>query len=117
MIKEVLLLNGPDDRVNSVMIRSGDRWPHRLPRKITKQVPHAYPFWFAQCGAVLRQRGYETVYIDSIAEDLGIDGTVERFLEERPDLVVVASLTPTIHTDLLMARLATKIARAQNVVV
>ena len=106
MIKKVLLLNGPDDRVNSVMIRSGDRWPHRLPRKITKQVPHAYPFWFAQCGALLKQRGYQVIYVDSIAEGLGIEGTVERFHDERPDMVVVATSTPTIHTDLLMARLA-----------
>ena len=91
MIKKVLLLNGPDDRVNSVMIRSGDRWPHRLPRKITKQVPHAYPFWLAQGGALLKQRGYQTVYVDSIAENLGIDGTVERLAKytvrvpRRPD--------------------------------
>ncbi len=117
MIKKVLLLNGPDDRINSVMIRSGDRWPHRLPRKITKQVPHAYPFWLAQCGALLRQRGYQTIYVDSIAEDLGIDGTVERFKEERPDLVVVATSTPTIHADLLMARLAKETTGAATVLV
>jgi len=117
MIKKVLLLNGPDDRINSVMIRSGDRWPHRLPRKITKQVPHAYPFWFAQCGALLKHRGYEVLYVDSIAEGLGIDGTVERFLEERPDLVVVATSTPTIHTDLLMARLAKEKTGAVTVLV
>ena len=117
MIRKVFLLNGPDDRVNSVMIRSGDRWPHRLPRKITKQVPHAYPFWLAQCGAVLKQRGYQVRYVDSIAEDLGIDGTVALFLEERPDLVVVATSTPTIHTDLLMARLAKEKAGATTVLV
>ena len=106
MIKTILLLNGPDDRVDAVMIRSGDRWPHRLPRKLTKQVPHAYPFWFAQCGALLKLRGYGVHYTDSIAEGLGIDGTRERFRELRPDMVVIATSTPTIHTDLLMARLA-----------
>ena len=79
MIEKILLLNGPDDRVDAVMIRSGDRWPHRLPRKLTKQVPHAYPFWFAQCGALLKRRGYRVHYTDSIAESLGVDGTLERF--------------------------------------
>src|SRR5437867_4094812 len=117
MIKKVLLLNGPDDRVDSVMIRSGDRWPHRLPRKITKQVPHAYPFWLAQCGALLKQRGCQVVYVDSIAEGLGVDGTVERFAEERADMVVVATSTPTIHTDLLMARLAKETTRSVTVLV
>src|SRR2546427_6190134 len=37
------------------------------------------PFWFAQCGALLKQRGYQVIYVDSIAEGLGIEGTVERF--------------------------------------
>jgi anaerobic magnesium-protoporphyrin IX monomethyl ester cyclase len=106
VIKTILLLNGPDDRVDSVMIRSGDRWPHRLPRKLTKQVPHAYPFWLAQCGALLKGKGYQVHYVDSIAEGLGIDGTAQRFEELRPEMVVVATSTPTIHTDLLMARLA-----------
>lgn len=114
---KILLLNGPDDRVNSVMIRSGDRWPHRLPRKLTKQVPHAYPFWFAQCGALLKQKGHEVTYIDSIAENLGIDGTVERYLELSPDLVVIATSTPTIKTDLLMARLAKERVKAFTVLV
>jgi anaerobic magnesium-protoporphyrin IX monomethyl ester cyclase len=106
VIKTILLLNGPDDRVDSVMIRSGDRWPHRLPRKLTKQVPHAYPFWFAQCGALLKGKGYQVHYLDSIAEGLGVDGTVQRFEELRPEMVVIATSTPTIHTDLLMARVA-----------
>jgi len=117
VIKKILLLNGPDDRVDSVMIRSGDRWPHRLPRKLTRQVPHAYPFWFAQCGALLKQQGYQLTYVDSIAEDLGIDGTVERFAEMQPDMVVIATSTPTIHTDLLMARMAKEKAGAFTVLV
>lgn len=117
MIKKILLLNGPDDRVDSVMIRSGDRWPHRLPRKLTRQVPHAYPFWFAQCGALLRLRGFEVTYVDSIAEDLGIDAMTERCLELRPDMVVIASSTPTIRTDVLMARLAKERVGAFTVLV
>ena len=117
MIKKILLLNGPDDRVDSVMIRSGDRWPHRLPRKLTRQVPHAYPFWFAQCGALLKAKGYEVSYVDAIAENLGIDGTAQRFAEDRPDMVVIASSTPTIHTDLLMARLAKEQAGAFTLLV
>ena len=117
MIERILLLNGPDDRAHAVMIRSGDRWPHRLPRKLSKQVPHAYPFWFAQCGALLKRRGYRVHYTDSIAEGLGIDGTVERFRDLRPDMVVIATSTPTIHTDLLMARLAREKAGAFTVLV
>jgi len=117
VIERILLLNGPDDRIDAVMIRSGDRWPHRLPRKLTKLVPHAYPFWLAQCGALLKKRGYSVQYIDSIAEDLGIDGTVERFREIRPDMVVIATSTPTIHTDLLMARLAKESVGAVTVLV
>jgi radical SAM superfamily enzyme YgiQ (UPF0313 family) len=117
VIKKILLLNGPDDRVDSVMIRSGDRWPHRLPRKLTRQVPHAYPFWFAQCGALLKAKGYEVSYVDAIAENLGIDGTAQRFADDRPDMVVIASSTPTIHTDLLMARLAKERAEAFTLLV
>ncbi len=117
MIERILLLNGPDDRAHAVMIRSGDRWPHRLPRKLSKQVPHAYPFWLAQCGALLKRRGYRVHYTDSIAEGLGIDGTVERFRDLRPDMVVIATSTPTIHTDLLMARLAREKAGAFTVLV
>jgi radical SAM superfamily enzyme YgiQ (UPF0313 family) len=116
-MERILLLNGPDDRVDAVMIRSGDRWPHRLPRKLTKQVPHAYPFWFAQGGALLKRRGYQVHYTDSIAEGLGIDGTAELFRELRPDMVVIATSTPTIHTDLLMARLAKEVAGAFTVLV
>jgi radical SAM superfamily enzyme YgiQ (UPF0313 family) len=117
VIKKILLLNGPDDRVDSVMIRSGDRWPHRLPRKLTRQVPHAYPFWFAQCGALLKAKGYEVFYVDAIAENLGIEGTAQRFADDRPDIVVIASSTPTIHTDLLMARLAKERAGAFTLLV
>jgi len=117
VIERILLLNGPDDRVGTVMIRSGDRWPHRLPRKLSKQVPHAYPFWFAQCGALLKRRGYRVHYTDSIAEGLGIDGTLDRFRELRPDMVVIATSTPTIPTDLLMARLAREKAEAFTVLV
>jgi radical SAM superfamily enzyme YgiQ (UPF0313 family) len=117
VIKNILLLNGPDDRVDSVMIRSGDRWPHRLPRKLTRQVPHAYPFWFAQCGALLKAKGCDVFYVDAIAENLGIDGTAQRFAEFRPDMVVIATSTPTIHTDLLMARLAKERAGAFTLLV
>ena len=117
MIKKILLLNGPDDRVDSVMIRSGDRWPHRLPRKLTRQVPHAYPFWFAQCGAILKAKGYEVTYVDPIVENLGIDGTAQFFVEFGPDMVIIATSTPTIHTDLLMARLAKEKAGAFTVLV
>ena len=117
MIKKILLLNGPDDRVDSVMIRSGDRWPHRLPRKLTRQVPHAYPFWFAQCGAILKAKGYEVTYVDAIAENLGIDGTAQFFVEFGPDMVIIATSTPTIHTDLLMARLAKEKTGAFTVLV
>ncbi len=116
-IERILLLNGPDERADAVMIRSGDRWPHRLPRRLTKQVPHAYPFWFAQCGALLRRRGYRVHYTDSIAEGLGIESTRGRFRELQPDMVVIATSTPTIRTDLLMARLAGEEAGAFTVLV
>ena len=101
----VVLLNGPDLAKGSVMIRSGDRWPHRIARRLVKEVYHSYPFWFAYAVATLKERLHEPIYIDSIIEGLTLEETVNRIRESKAGLVVIATSTPTIQADLTVARL------------
>lgn len=99
----VVLLNGPDLKKDAVMIRSGDRWPHRIPRKVVKEVYHSYPFWFAHAASLLKARGHEPIYIDSIFTGFDIDQTVDQILSEKADVVAIATSTPTIKADLTVA--------------
>lgn len=98
---KVLLLNGPDDHKDTVMVRSGDRFPRRIPRKLFKEtVVHVYPIFLAYTASVLRENGITPLFLDAIIEDLTLEETVERIKGMSPDMLVVDTSTPTINIDL-----------------
>ncbi len=79
--------------------RSDVRWPHKRSDKFIE-----YPIYLAYLAAVVRQRGYEPVFIDAVLEELGIDAFAGKVSGAAPGLTVLECSTPSIDYDLATAR-------------
>jgi len=102
---KVVILNGPDECKDAVMVRAGDRWPSRKPRKIFKDtVIHPYPMWLAYTASVLREAGITPLYLDAIHERLTVEETIEKIRQMTPDIAVIETATPSIDVDLKTTR-------------
>jgi anaerobic magnesium-protoporphyrin IX monomethyl ester cyclase len=86
-------------------LRAGSRWPHLKLKK--EQLPYyPFPFFLAYAAAVLEKAGYDVILKDCIAEELS-DADFKAILDEqKPDMVVFETSTPSIGNDLLWAKVA-----------
>lgn len=102
---KVLLLNGPNQSKDTVFVRSGERFPRSVPRKVFKNtIISAYPFFLAYSASVLKREGFNPLFLDSIVEDLNLNSTVEKIKDMSPDIVVVDTSTPSISMDLQVTK-------------
>ena len=91
-------------------VRAGSRWPFTM----DKPIGYApYPFFMGYAAAYLKANGFEVNIIDAVAEE---QYDYQKFLEEvkneKADIVVLESSTPTIDIDLWIAK---KIAKFSEV--
>lgn len=93
--------------------RSDVRWPHKRSDKFIE-----YPIYLAYLVAIIRESGFDVVFLDAILEELGIDQFARRAEEIAPDLAVLESSTPSIDYDLQSAAaLKARLPRIKTVLV
>jgi anaerobic magnesium-protoporphyrin IX monomethyl ester cyclase len=78
----------------------------RLPSSLSGEVGTVMPLGIASIAAYLRQQGKTVALLDAEAEALDLRMIRSRIRSERPDIVGITSMTPTVHDDLDVARIA-----------
>ena len=61
-----------------------------------KEPTYIYPVVPAQAATILKQAGYEVVWLDCIAENIGQQKFLEIIKKERPDVVAFETKTPVV---------------------
>ncbi|MBU1147865.1 MAG: B12-binding domain-containing radical SAM protein, partial [Candidatus Omnitrophica bacterium] len=78
----------------------------RLPKSLAAEVGYVMPLGLASIAAYLRQKGISVNIIDAEAEELSTEEVEARIRSLNPKIVGVTSMTPTIHDDLAVVRIA-----------
>ncbi len=73
---------------------------------VTKSGTIYYPMWLAYGTGALIQAGHDTELIDGIARNWTADHVREYIRSTTPDMIVIATSTPSIHNDLSIGELA-----------
>lgn len=66
---------------------------------ITKSGTIYYPMWLSYCAGYCEQEGFTVDLLDAPADNLSLEDVIGRFHEFGPDVVVVATSTPSIYQD------------------
>ncbi|HPQ39042.1 MAG TPA: radical SAM protein [bacterium] len=84
-------------------VKAGARWPHIRDRR--KTIPY-YPFPFAMAYATsaLDRAGHDVRMLDAVALELSDEETLVEIIQWQPDVVILETSTPSIHSDLSFAR-------------
>lgn len=95
-------------------VRAGSRWPHTFEvhshtivnGMISELVGGYLPFpvWLATAAAFAKREGFDTVIRDSLSMGETYDSYYAFVAECKPDFVVLESSTPTVRSDLEIAR-------------
>jgi radical SAM superfamily enzyme YgiQ (UPF0313 family) len=91
----VLLLNPP-------FFRHYSR-PQRSPA-VTKSGTLYYPIWLAYAAGVLLKDRHEVLLLDAPAQDLDLAAVQDRLRSFQPEIIIVDTSTPSIHSDIEVAR-------------
>ncbi len=109
MLKTCLLnplFTEPVDRKRErYFVRSGSRWPASYTKptgQIGRYIP--FPFYLAYAAAILERASLPVTVADAVAENLPVESVLSFVRDERPDLVVYETTTPTHQRDLHLAR-------------
>jgi len=62
-----------------------------------------YPFWLAYAAGTTENAGHEVLLIDSPADGLTLDETLEKIKDFGPELAVLDTSTPSIYSDVAIA--------------
>ncbi len=88
---KTLLINSPF----RVKISKDSRWP-----EFTKSGTLYYPFWLSYATAVLMEKSnHQPLLIDAVATEMDFTAALKKIENFKPELVVVETSTPTIHSD------------------
>lgn len=78
----------------------------RLPSSLSDEIGCVMPLGIAYIGAYLKEKGISVNLLDADAEKLSLKEIKHRIELIKPDLVCITSMTPTVHDDLAVAKLA-----------
>jgi len=67
---------------------------------VTKSGTIYYPIWLAYAAAVTEAAGHEIMVIDSCAERINLELTMERIKGFNPEMAVIDTSTPSIYADI-----------------
>lgn len=88
---KIMLLNSP----YRVKISKDSRWP-----EFTKSGTLYYPFWLSYATGVLMEHSkHKPLLVDAVAKEMDQRETLELIEKFKPEMVVVETSTPTIHSD------------------
>lgn len=108
---KVLLVNLPWHKGGKIGVRAGSRWPHIKTAMEESYSP--FPFFLAYAAALLKNEGFEIRLIDALAERMSVSSFMKMVLDEKPDLLVAETSTPSLINDLkLLNRLPDEISVA-----
>lgn len=107
---KVLLSNPPWFSANGQRwgIRAGSRWPFTAPAPCSY---YPFPFLLASATAYLRKQGITAHLVDSILTRESLDSYIQRVRTIPFDYVVIETSSPSIDTDLAIAREVAKYRR------
>ncbi|MDD5730900.1 MAG: radical SAM protein, partial [Candidatus Omnitrophica bacterium] len=101
---KIVLVNLPWKKSGFWGVRAGSRWPH-IKGPLEKNYS-PFPFFLAYAAALLIKEGFQVKLIDALAEELPAPLFLKRVLDEKPDLLVAETSTPSLENDLeILARL------------
>jgi radical SAM superfamily enzyme YgiQ (UPF0313 family) len=90
---------------------------HQRSPAVTKSRTLYYPIWLAYTAGLLEAEGFEVQLVDGPGEDIDLATAVERGRDFKPQLVVVATTTPSIHNDIAAATALKEATGAYTVLV
>ncbi len=70
---------------------------------ITKSGTFYYPMWLSYAAGYLEKAGYGVMLLDAVAGRISSREVESRLLAFRPHLIVLATSTPSIHSDVMQA--------------
>ncbi len=71
---------------------------------IVKSGTMYWPFWLAYAVGTLERAGHDVVFLDCPATDITRQNLLEKLAEVSPELVVIDTSTPSIHSDLEVSK-------------
>jgi anaerobic magnesium-protoporphyrin IX monomethyl ester cyclase len=103
---KVFLGNAPWRPQGRLGIRAGSRWPWSHKRIGNEKKPDMlpFPFFLAYATSLLEKNNIDVLLIDAIAEGIGIDAFLNKIVDYNADVVVLETSTPSIYTDLKIAK-------------
>jgi len=90
---------------------------HQRSPAVTKSRTLYYPIWLAYAAGLLESHGFDVQLVDGPGEDIDAAAAVARAREHRPQLVVVATTTPSIENDIRVAEALKEATGATTVLV
>ncbi|MFH0985852.1 MAG: cobalamin-dependent protein [Candidatus Omnitrophota bacterium] len=97
---KVFLVNLPWKRGGLWGVRAGSRWPHIKTARERHYLP--FPFFMAYAAALLKREGFEVRLIDALAEEMPMPRLLSLIRDEKPDLLLAETSTPSLPHDLSM---------------
>lgn len=76
---------------------------HQRSPAVTKSRTLYYPIWLAYAAGLLEKRGFEVDLVDGPGADLTVEQVIERAKAFKPQLLLVATTTPSISNDVKVA--------------
>ena len=98
----VLLANPPWNEQGRKGVRAGSRWPHLKTKEEGNYLP--YPFFLGYSSSLLKNNGFQVLFIDAIAEELSVDDFLKRIRDFNPDFILLEVSTPSLENDLKIIR-------------
>ncbi len=93
-----------DGKRERYFVRSGSRWPASYTKpigQVGRYIP--FPFYLAYAAAILERSSFPVTVTDAVAKNLPVEKVLSFVRDERPDLVVYETTTPTLRRDLSLA--------------
>ena len=99
---KILLANLPWEKGGHWGVRAGSRWPHI--KTNLEKCYQPFPFFLAYAAALLKRENFEVKLVDSLALELPASDFLKVVRQEKPDLLVAETSTPSLWSDLSLLK-------------
>ena len=105
---KIMILNPPWRTGTRYGVRAGSRWPFTIElREKNCDIPPnyiPYPFFLGYTTSLLKEHGFNTIFVDAIAEGLLDEEFFQRIKGFNPDLILMETATASIFNDINYVR-------------
>lgn len=86
-------------------VRAGSRWPFSVVKKIKDKPDYIpFPFYLSYSAALLLKDGHEVIVDDGVAINETESQFLEKIYDEKPELLLFETSTPTINYDISLVK-------------